>query len=82
MLFGSNLVDEYSEIPLNHLICLPISTQELCRRTIDVTTPTSTTFGYFIIDTRLQKQFNAGCISGSYNLNAETVERLKTFILI
>uniref|UniRef100_A0A914HWV3 Rhodanese domain-containing protein n=1 Tax=Globodera rostochiensis TaxID=31243 RepID=A0A914HWV3_GLORO len=73
MLFGSNLIDEYFEIPLNRLICLPISVLELYRRAIDLTTPNSTSFGYFVIDTRTQKHFNAGSIPGSYNLSAETL---------
>ncbi|KAL3112807.1 hypothetical protein niasHT_019781 [Heterodera trifolii] len=73
MLFGSNLIDEYAEIPLNRLICLPISVHELYRRAIDVTTLNSTSFGYFVIDTRSQKHFNAGSIPGSYNLSAETL---------
>lgn len=37
MLFGSNLVDEFSDFPLNSLMCLPISVQELYKRGIDNT---------------------------------------------
>uniref|UniRef100_A0A915NQT5 TBC1 domain family member 23 n=1 Tax=Meloidogyne floridensis TaxID=298350 RepID=A0A915NQT5_9BILA len=72
MLFGSNLLDECSEQPLNRLICLSISAQELYKRAIDPKI-TNSNFSYFIIDTRPQKSFNAGSISGAFNLNAETI---------
>ena len=80
MLFGSNLLDECSEQPLNRLICLSISAQELYKRAIDPKI-TNTNFSYFIIDTRPQKSFNAGSISGAFNLNAETV-KIKFFQIL
>ena len=73
MLFGSNLLEECNELPLNRIICLPISAQELYRRAVDLKPDAAHKFSYFIIDTRHQKLFNAGSIPGSYNLNAETV---------
>lgn len=76
MLFGSNLLDDCSELPLNRLICLPISVQELYRRAIDLKPTVPATFSYFVIDTRTQKCFNAGSIAGSYNLNATTVSEI------
>lgn len=45
---------------------------------VKISTSISPNFGYFVVDTRPQKSFNAGCIPGSYNLNAETVIRLIT----
>jgi hypothetical protein len=72
MLFGSNLLDECFEQPLNRLICLSISSKEIYKRSIDPKI-TNSNFSYFIIDTRPQKCFNGGSISGSFNLNAETV---------
>jgi hypothetical protein len=36
MLFGSNLVDDFTDFPLNRLICLPVSTQEIFKKVIDV----------------------------------------------
>lgn len=80
MLFGSNLLDDCSEQPLNRLICLSISAQELYKRAIDPKV-TNSNFSYFIIDTRSQRCFNGGSISGSYNLNAETVNNLYFSIL-
>lgn len=73
MLYGSNFVDEYSEFPLNQLICLPISVQELYRRVLDGVSSANNVFTYFIIDTRAQKFFNSGSIPGSYNLNAHLI---------
>lgn len=73
MLFGSNLLEECNELPLNRIICLPISAQELYRRAVDLKPDAAHKFSYFIIDTRHQKLFNAGSIPGSYNLNAETI---------
>lgn len=73
MLFGSNLMDEYSDVPLNTLMCLPISVQELYKRVIDGTSLATAVFNYFVIDTRTQKAFNAGSIPGSYNLNGKLV---------
>jgi hypothetical protein len=39
MLFGANLVDEITDFPLNTIICLPISVQELFKRVIDLSSP-------------------------------------------
>ncbi|KAH7696000.1 Protein TBC-1, partial [Aphelenchoides avenae] len=69
MLFGSNLVDEYSDLPLNRIMCLPISVQELYKRAIETSVPSNAMYTYFVIDTRSKKDFNAGCVQGSYNLN-------------
>uniref|UniRef100_A0A914CLG7 TBC1 domain family member 23 n=1 Tax=Acrobeloides nanus TaxID=290746 RepID=A0A914CLG7_9BILA len=71
MLFGSNLVDDFSDIPLNTLMCLPISVQELYKKAIDVTSPTTAAYTYFVIDTRSHKDFNAGSVPGSYNLSGK-----------
>ena len=35
MLFGSNMVEDFYELPLHTLLCLPISVQELYKRSID-----------------------------------------------
>jgi hypothetical protein len=39
MLFGSNLVDDYTDFPLNRLICLPVSTQEIFKKIMDLNLP-------------------------------------------
>jgi hypothetical protein len=39
MLFGSNLVDDYTDFPLNRLICLPVSAQEIFKKVVDLNLP-------------------------------------------
>lgn len=41
MLFGSNLIDEYSDFPLNRIMCLPISVQELYKRAVETSSTSS-----------------------------------------
>uniref|UniRef100_A0AC35FQW4 TBC1 domain family member 23 n=1 Tax=Panagrolaimus sp. PS1159 TaxID=55785 RepID=A0AC35FQW4_9BILA len=70
MLFGANMVEDFYELPLQTLLCLPISVQELYKRSVDggaygVMMP----YNYFVIDTRSQKEFSSGSIPGSYNLS-------------
>ncbi|KAI1731989.1 rab-GTPase-TBC domain-containing protein [Ditylenchus destructor] len=73
LLFGSNLIDECADFPLDTLICLPISVQDLYKRVIESTSSATAPFSYFVIDTRSQKAFNAGSIPGSYNLNGKLI---------
>lgn len=49
MLFGSNLVEEYSDVPLNNLMCLPISIQELYKRVIDGSSLATVNYLIFIL---------------------------------
>lgn len=39
MLFGSNLIDDYTDFPLNRLICLPVSAQEIFKKVVDLSVP-------------------------------------------
>uniref|UniRef100_A0A7E4ZZ16 TBC1 domain family member 23 n=1 Tax=Panagrellus redivivus TaxID=6233 RepID=A0A7E4ZZ16_PANRE len=69
MLFGANMVEDYYELPLEKLLCLPISVQELYKRVIDVNGNATIPYNYFVIDTRASKDFNQGSVQGSYNLS-------------
>jgi hypothetical protein len=75
MLFGSNLVEEYSDFPLDfhQIMCLPVSVQELYKRVLEINPAATSAFTYFVIDARSKKEFCAGSIPGSYNLNGKLI---------
>ncbi|CAD5216404.1 unnamed protein product [Bursaphelenchus okinawaensis] len=74
LLFGANLVDDFTDFPLNRIICLPVSTGEIYKKVIDlnVNAPVQI-FNYFIIDTRPHDIFVTGSILGAYNLNGQLI---------
>ncbi|KAI6204024.1 hypothetical protein M3Y94_00624500 [Aphelenchoides besseyi] len=72
MLFGSNLVDEFTDFPLHRIICLPVSVQEVFKRVIDLNAPRQV-FNYFVIDARPHSDFICGSVFGAYNLNSRLI---------
>ncbi|CAD5222174.1 unnamed protein product [Bursaphelenchus xylophilus] len=74
LLFGANLVDDFTDFPLNRIICLPVSAGEVYKRVIDlnVNAPVQL-FNYFVIDTRPHNIFVNGAILGAYNLNGQLI---------
>ncbi|KAI6218633.1 TBC1 domain family member 23 [Aphelenchoides fujianensis] len=71
-LFGSNFLDEFTDFPLNRIICLPVSVKEVFKRVIDLNAPRQV-FNYFVIDARPHSQFTCGSLLGAYNLNARLI---------
>ena len=47
MLFGANMVEDFYELPLHTLLCMPISVQELYKRVIDISAANTVSRFYF-----------------------------------
>lgn len=84
MMFGSNLIDDFAEVQINKILCLPISIQEIYRKDKGSTSAVrcrsyrnfkfqQEPISYFIIDCRPQEHFKSGHVKGSYNLDCRLV---------
>ncbi|CAJ0934488.1 unnamed protein product, partial [Mesorhabditis belari] len=70
-LFGSNLLDDFSEKNIRQMICLSVTPNELLRKDLNTAIEALLPTSYFVIDCRNQEAFRSGQVYGSFNLDAQ-----------